>query len=383
MRVLILSGYSHPSHHRKIELLADSPDVEILHVLPPGNGKASGMSASASGQHAYQVKVVPLRSLGYADDPHRIYHWPPAFQLRAFKPHLIHCEHEQEGLLAAEVALLRSALRPGTPLILYSWQNILRKRNGAVRLLSSFTLHAAQHMVCASREAVTVLQRQGYRRDATVMPLMGLDTRYFFPQSARPVRQLWSLNSFVIGYAGRLVAEKGIDTLLHAAAQCRAPVQVMLIGSGPEEGSLKGLASQLNLSERCRFVGAIAYNEMAAYLSALDLFVLPSRTTPQWKEQYGRALVEAMACRVPVVGSNSGAIPEVIGETGRLFPEGNAAALAANIDELAQDASLREMLAQQGFQRARSQYSVERLSAKTLAIWHKLSQPHSGERGNN
>ncbi len=374
MRVLILSGYNHPSHHRKVELLANAPEVEILHVLPPGSGKLTGSASSADGQRTYQVQIVPLRSLGKPDDPHRIFHWPPLLKLRSFQPHVIHCEHEQEGLLAAEVALLRSVLRPGTPLILYAWQNILRQRSRAVQLLSDFTLHAAQHMLCASREAVTVLQRQGYRHGATVMPLMGLDTRYFYPRSAGPVRQRWNLNGFVVGYAGRLAAEKGIDTLLQAVALCRTPVHLMLIGAGPEHSHLLELAAELNLQERCHFSGAIAYDAMPDYLSALDLLVLPSRTLPHWKEQYGRVLVEAMGCQVPVVGSDSGAIPEVIGSAGRLVPEGDAAALAAVIDELAQQAELRTSLAQQGYARAISQYSVERLAADIPPIWRRLVQ---------
>jgi L-malate glycosyltransferase len=379
MRVLVISGYNHPSHHRKVELLADAPDVEILHILPPGSGKTTGLHPSANGQRTYRVQMVPIRSLGQPGDPHRTIHWPPAFSLRHFKPHLIHCEHEQEGLMAAEVALARSVAAPRTPLILYSWQNILRQRRFPVRLLSAFTLRSAQHIICASQEAVQVLRQQNYHGGTSVMPLLGLDTRYFSPQPAEALRQRLNLSDFIIGYAGRLVPEKGIDILLRAAAQCRAAVRVVIIGSGPEQGQLQALAAQLGLQDRYRFVGPVAYDEMAVYLSALDLLVLPSRSTAHWKEQYGRVLVEAMACKTAVAGSDSGAIPEVIDAPACIFPEGDAMALAALIDRLASAPLLLHALAEQGYHRALTHYTVEHLAASILPIWRSLYQRTSSQ----
>jgi glycosyltransferase involved in cell wall biosynthesis len=374
MRILVISGYSHPSHHRKIELLADAPDMEILHILPPGSGKTAGPHASANGQRTYQVQIVPIRSLGQVGDPHRTIHWPPTFQLRSFKPHLIHCEHEQEGLLAAEVALARSIAASHVPLILYSWQNILRQRRLAVRLVSAFTLRSAQHIMCASREAVQVLRQQKYRGGVSVQPLFGLDTRYFYRRDAAELRARLRLSRLTIGYAGRLTPEKGVDILLQAAAQVTVPIELLIIGDGPQRQQLQALSAQLGLQDRCRFVGPVAYDDMAAYLSALDLLVLPSRSTPQWKEQYGRVLVEAMACQVAVVGSDSGAIPEVIDAPECIFREGDVAALTMLIDRLAADAELRCALAERGYQRALTHYTVEQLVADILPIWRSLDQ---------
>ncbi|MFN8595226.1 MAG: glycosyltransferase [Anaerolineae bacterium] len=365
MRVLILSGYSHPSHHRKIELLADTPDAEILQLLQPGNGKASGEYPSADGQRCYRVKVVPVCSLGQPNDPHRTVHWPMQFELQAFHPDVIHCEHEQEGLLAAEVALARNLWLPRTPLILYSWQNILRPRRKLVRWVSDFTLRAAQHLICASTEGVEVVRQQGFGGGATVMPLFGLDTRYFYP---RPTPHRWP--RFAVGYVGRLVEEKGVETILRAAAQL--PVEVVIVGSGPDRARLVSLAQQLDLGERCHFVGEVAYDQIATYLNAFDLLVLPSRTTQHWKEQYGRVLVEAMACKVAVAGSDSGAIPEVIGSTGRIFPEGQIEALVEVIRELSARPDALADLRERGYQQALSRFSVEQLAAQTLSIWRSL-----------
>ena len=369
MRILMLSGYSHPSHHRKVELLADASDVEITQILPPDCGRAPGYYHSADGKRQYEILHLPIRALGGHVDAHRVYHWPPRFALREIRPHIIHCEHEQEGLLCAEVALARAALAPQSRLILYSWQNILRRRRPAVRVLSTFTMRAANHIMCASIEAVDVLRRQGYWGGSSIMPLMGLDTRYFSPRDAVELRRELKLDGFVAGYAGRLVKEKGLDTLLEAAARVHAPVNVLLVGDGPERATLQQLAQELGIKSRCHFVPAVQIDRVADYLSTLDLLVLPSRTTANWKEQYGRVLVEAMGCKVTVAGSDSGAIPEVIGDAGRIFPEGQADALAAIIEELASNTDQRRALAERGYQRALQQYSVERLAAEILNIW--------------
>ncbi|MCX6030227.1 MAG: glycosyltransferase [Chloroflexi bacterium] len=374
MRILYLSGYTQPSHHRKVEILANAPGLEILHVVQSGNGKASGLYPSADGQREYRVQVVPVRSIGRLGDPHRTIHWPPKFEMAQFKPHLIHCEHEQESLMAAEVALTRTISAPHAPLILYAWQNIQRRRKLAVRLVSQFTLHSAQHIICANQEGVHVLQCQGYRGGTSVMPLFGLDTRYVYRRSSPELRKKLHLTGFVVGFVGRLVPEKGVDLLLHAVAQIPDWIHILVIGDGPAKAALETLATQLGLGEQCHFVGGVAYDRVPDYISLMDLLVLPSRTTPQWKEQFGRVMVEAMACQVAVVGSDSGAIPEVIGEAGLVFPEGDVAALAAIIHRHSSQPDLCTAIGRQGYLRAVELFSVERLASQILDIWHRLSE---------
>ena len=101
--------------------------------------------------------------------------------------------------------------------------------------------------------------------------------------------------------------------------------------------------------------------------------VLPSRTTATWKEQFGRVLTEAMACGVPVVGSNSGAIPEVIADAGLIFPEGDAMSLAAQLQRLANEHTLAVELGRRGMARVVDNYSQKRIAAKTAAFLQELA----------
>jgi glycosyltransferase involved in cell wall biosynthesis len=240
--------------------------------------------------------------------------------------------------------------------------------------VSDCTLRAAQHVFCASSEGIEVLRRQGYCGGGSVIQQMGLDTRYFYPKPAGALREQLGLTGFVVGFVGRLAPEKGIDTLLHAVAQSRSLPQlsVLIIGSGTEHIKLQALAQTLGIAEHSRFIDAVPHDQLVEYMNALNLLVLPSRTMVQWKEQFGRVLVEAMACKINVAGSDSGAIPEVIHDPDRIFSEGNAAKLAAIIDELAENPDLCHTLAERGYRRVIEEYTVERLAEKTLDAWRSL-----------
>jgi hypothetical protein len=104
------------------------------------------------------------------------------------------------------------------------------------------------------------------------------------------------------------LCRRRVDLLLRAAAQLPPDTHVRLIGSGPEQARLAQLAADLGLAARVSFETAPSL-AMPARLAALDCLVLPSRSRPNWKEQFGRVLIEAMACGVPVVGAACGEIP--------------------------------------------------------------------------
>ncbi len=104
-------------------------------------------------------------------------------------------------------------------------------------------------------------------------------------------------------------------------------------------------------------------------MSGLDVLVLPSRTWSNWKEQFGRVLIEAMACEVPVVGSDSGEIPNVIGDAGLVFPEGDAPALAGCLQKLMDDTGLRVQLAECGLERVKANFTQAQIARRHLELY--------------
>lgn len=131
---------------------------------------------------------------------------------------------------------------------------------------------------------------------------------------------------------GRLVWEKGHQDLLRAVALLRSrgrdDVRVMILGVGPEEKRLRGVAHDLGLDDVVEFRGYVDNEQMPQIYAQASCLVLASIAIRYWEEQFGLVLAEAMAAHVPVVAAASGAIPEVVGDDGTLFSSGDWVGLA-------------------------------------------------------
>src|SRR5439155_13738570 len=125
---------------------------------------------------------------------------------------------------------------------------------------------------------------------------------------------------------------------------------------------LESQAVRLGMSDRITLKAGVPTYEVPKELQQLDVLVLPSLTRPNWKEQFGRVLAEAMACETPVIGSNSGEIPHVIDDAGLVFQEGNVQALVASIRQLLDDPALYTQLAAKGRQRVLENYTQEQIA---------------------
>jgi glycosyltransferase involved in cell wall biosynthesis len=136
---------------------------------------------------------------------------------------------------------------------------------------------------------------------------------------------------------------------------------------------LHAYLAEHHLAERVTFHHHIPSEEMPAFYKALDALVLPSLSKPNWKEQFGRVLIEAMACGVPVVGSDSGEIPRVIGDAGMITPEGQATALAQALASLRDDNSLRQKLGRAGRERVLATYTHTRIAEATCEVYRWLA----------
>jgi glycosyltransferase involved in cell wall biosynthesis len=168
------------------------------------------------------------------------------------------------------------------------------------------------------------------------------------------------------------VEGKGVHILLRAVAGLYGRWRLHILGSGPQKAQLERLAAELGIAEQVRFEEPIPSTQMPDYYSQLDALVLPSLTRPNWKEQFGRVLIEAMACKVPVVGSDSGEIPNVIGDAGLVFPEGDVQALQDKLYQLMADPALREELAHRGRERVLAHYTQAQVAAKTYQVYREV-----------
>lgn len=296
--------------------------------------------------------------------------------LRDFQPDIIDLWEEPWSAVSLQACLLRDRLCPRAAIVSETEQNIDKTLPPPFEPMRSFTLRHADWVVGRSAEALDIVARKGFAGPARVVPnAVDADLfRVLSPGERHSERSAlgWREDEFIAGYIGRLVEEKGLSDFLDALALCPDPVRAVLVGEGPFEGALREQIARLNLSARVTILPARSPKTLAPLMGALDVLVLPSRTTARWKEQFGRVLIEAGACGVAVVGSDSGAIPGVVGEGGLVFPEGDAPALARHLETLASEPDTARALGRCGRLAVEERYTWARVAQAMQAIYREL-----------
>jgi len=145
-----------------------------------------------------------------------------------------------------------------------------------------------------------------------------------------------------------------------------------MIGSGPMRGELELFSSLPELRGRIHFRNALEPEDLARAIRSFDVLTLPSLTMPRWKEQYGRVLGEGMAAGVPVVGSDSGAIPEVIADAGIVVRESDPEALAEALHTAIFDDSTRSRLIESGKRRAEDELSTPVMAGRLVSLYERV-----------
>ena len=198
---------------------------------------------------------------------------------------------------------------------------------------------------------------------------------YPSPEARANIRSTFGLTHEqpVLGYLGRLSPEKGIQDIISALPSLPTNTRLLIVGGGVST-EIEHLAQQCGVGDRLIFTGAINRVDVPRYVNAMDVLIVPSRTTPRWKEQFGRVIAEASMCGVPVIGSSSGAIPEVVGENGLIFPEGNVRMLAAAAHLLLDQPQFRLELGMHAHRYARQHFTWERVARDRYALYQEIFQ---------
>jgi glycosyltransferase involved in cell wall biosynthesis len=254
--------------------------------------------------------------------------------------------------------------RRGIPFGVQADENLDRPLPLPAQLLRAWTLRNAAFVAARSPKAKEMVERWGARGRVEVIP----HAVPLWDTLPRPE----SSGVFTIGFAGRFVEEKGLRDLVSAAHRLNGQTRLLLTGNGPMREELSGVARN---GLEVEIVSDISHDDMATAYARMDVLVLPSRTTPTWAEQFGRVLVEALWCGVPVIGSDSGEIPWVINTTGGglLFPEGDVDALANALVELRADPAIREALAGKGRESVERLFAVSAVGAQLDQVMREVS----------
>lgn len=368
MRILRIAHSSLTPELRQREraLARRFPDVE-LELVTTERWREAEVDVEAQPDDLFPVRTarsyLSKHIQLFAYDPR-----PIIRALREHKPQLIDLGHESYSVAGAEVLTLCRWFAPNVPIVMQANQNIHHNYPPPFNWFEQRAFKRVAAAYGCSETVCEVLRGKGFAKPAPVVPF-GVDTEAFRP---RPLEVERTNRPLTIGYIGRMLPGKGLNVLADALEKIKGePWQLLVVGDGSERGNFEQRLREAGLHDRAEFTGAVSFALVPEYFQRLDVMVIPTETTKRVREQFGRVIVEAMASGVPVIGSTCGAIPEVIGDAGLVFPEGNATALADALRSLLADGALRERLAAAGQARV-EQYSWTRVAEKTYELFRRV-----------
>lgn len=389
MRVLVASHtYIVDLNCEKFRTLAHlEPDLEVTVVVPkrwrPG-GVQNRIVETESWQDG-RFRVVPITNFSQNNQGLLIFGLDLVKLLLDFRPHVIQVEQGSKGLAYAEMITLNRLLGLKAKMLFFTWWNLPYELKFPISTLEAYNLGGTDGIISGNQDGADILRDRGYQGPIRVMPQLGVDETLFQPAPQLELAASLGINTedFVVGFVGRFVEEKGLLTLAKALGQLKDhahPWKWLLLGRGPLKDDLTQLASELGIQDRIIWVESVPHDDVPRYINLMSTLVLPSETTYKfktltavgWKEQFGHVIIEAMACQVPVIGSDSGEIPYVIRDTGLVFPEGDTDQLADRIQSLMESSELHTHLSKKGYERAMAQYTNQALARQVLDFYREL-----------
>jgi glycosyltransferase involved in cell wall biosynthesis len=365
MKILVIwKALVSEAYHKRFKELSRFKDVELILIVP-----MKWHNTILEKKYCEEYKIIPRKVIlnGYNH-----LHWYSSLEklVKQIRPDIFHVEEEHYSLVTYQA--IRLAKKYNIKSLFVSLQNIYKKYPFPFSWIEGYNLRNTDYAVAVSEEIRDVLVRKGLtNKNISIIPY-GIDPLLYCKMESTELRSRLRLEAFTIGYIGRFVKEKGIFDLLKAVSQIKSKFNLLMVGSGRLKYKIKTEGRRLGILERIRILDSFPSSQVPNYINCMDCLVLPSRTTKKWKEQFGRILIEAMSCEVPVVGSDSGEIPNVIGDSGLVFKEGDINDLYLKLKLLINNIDLRMELAKKGRQRVLNHFTQEKVARETYKIYQKI-----------
>ncbi|RMF24134.1 MAG: glycosyltransferase family 4 protein [Cyanobacteria bacterium J083] len=301
------------------------------------------------------------------------YIYDPRLLLRAwqdFQPDIFQIEEEVFSLSTFQIALWARLTQ--TPLVVFVWENLLNRTLPLLRRWTcQFVLDTAQLIIAGNQDGKEILQKWGYQGKIEVIPQMGVDPHIFSPQ----LPQSQKTADFIIGYMGRTTYRKGLDILFSSIFQLRQQgysFKAVVCGSGQDREALQQKAKDLEIDDVITWQEKVPHAQVPQAMAKFNVLVLPSRTVANWKEQFGHILIEAMSMGIPVIGSNCGEIPHVIGREDLIFPEEDSDSLTVILQRAMDEPQWLEQVSQYGINRVNQYYTHASIAHRLIEQWLEL-----------
>lgn len=374
---------------RKCSELAKFSDIDLTLLCPEKwVENFTEISLEKSNDPNYNIIVGKVIFKGYEN---RGFYYAGILKAIREKPDIIFLVEEPFSLFALQTVVLKSVFSRRSKVIFYTWDNLSKKYKYPYRpsliyeLINRLTFKTAYYALTANTEAIKILKSKGFNKPIEHVPY-GTDLNLFSEKNVEGLKKDLNLRSPVFGYIGRLLESKGLDVFLKAIALYKKETvrdfSILIIGSGEYKEELKRITRDLGLINNLVLLDTVTHNMVSNYMNCIDIFVLPSKTTEKWKEQFGKVLIEAMACGAYVIGSSSGAIPEVIGDAGLIFEENNPDDLKSKIIQLLNNVELRNELKVNGKTRVK-EFAWEIFANKIHNILNWVIKDENSNRSNS
>jgi len=349
------------AYHAKLRELANL-GVDLTLVVPPRWGRQELEVREAA---EYKIRVMPCLLSG-----HNHFHFYRT-QVGPIDSDIVHLDEEPWSLVSYQ--FMRACVIQHRPALFFTWQNIYKRYPPPFNYFERFTFKHARAAIAGNDEAREVLVARRFWKPISVVPQFGVEPDIFCKRNVADLKARLGLNDkFVIGYVGRIVGEKGIADMIRALVSLPERCVLVMVGDGDFRPQAEQLSEQLGTAQRVHWIMRISSFTVPDYMNAFDVLILPSRTTQRWKEQFGRVLIEAMACETPVIGSSSGEIPKVIGDAGFIFPEGDVAALVAKLRCLYDTPGLGVQMGEEGRLRVLKMFTHRRIAEETVKLYRAV-----------
>jgi L-malate glycosyltransferase len=391
MKILVASHtYIVDLNCEKLRALSQlEPDIEVTVVVPkrwkPGGVQNRIIETEYRDEGTF--RIVPVSNFSQNHQGLLTFGADLISLLKQFRPQIIQVEQGSRGLAYTQMIALNKLLGLKAKNVFFTWWNLPYNLKLPIALLEKYNLNHSHGIISGNQDGAEVLRERGYEGPIKVMPQLGVDESLFTPKAQPDLAAKLGIEKadFVVGFVGRFVQEKGLLTLLQALINLKNKAwKLLLLGRGELQSELIKIAAENNIQERLILVESVPHDEVVNYINLMSTLVLPSETTYKfktltsvgWKEQFGHVLIEAMACQVPVIGSDSGEIRYVIGDAGLVFPEGNAQALANCLVQLMDKPYFAHSLGEMGYQKAMIKYTNKALAKQQLEFYQELVNSH-------
>ncbi len=386
MRVAIIShSYLAEENHKQLKALSKKAQLEII-----SPSTMSGSMFSYNCDQSISIgKSSFIRFYKRFNPPFlssQYFLFSADFNFRKFQPQIIHIEYDPWNFIFLQTFFLRNIFKKQVPIICTIKQNTYTEYNFFITkikdLIGNYFVKKVDHFIAVSKKTVS-LYKERFNVDLekfTCMTQLGVDTDLFKPVTKEQkiaFRKNHKLpkDAFIVGYVGRFNKVKGIEILLKAIKKARKlsglDLHLALIG----KGDLKNLLfSESEKNTWLHILPKVPHAKVADFLKTLDIFVMPSQITKYHEEHDAHALLEAMSTGLPCIGTNSGAIPEILENAGVIVKAGDKNKLSSKIIKLFYDKKLRKKLGTLGRETITGKYSIESIALQRYQVYKQIYQ---------